>query len=72
MAEIAQTVQPKVFITTGTGGGIGKDVALGDVVVAGRVRFDCTTQFKNEPWHSQAYTTSALPGGERRRRSRRT
>lgn len=42
MCELAGTVKPKVFITTGTGGGIGQDVALGDVVVAGTVRFDCT------------------------------
>jgi purine-nucleoside phosphorylase len=43
MRELADTVKPKTFITTGTGGGIGSDVALGDVVVAGTVRFDCTT-----------------------------
>jgi hypothetical protein len=63
MAEIAQAVQPKVFITTGTGGGIGANVKLGDVVVAGTVRFDCKTQFKNEPWATASYETSALPAG---------
>ena len=63
MAELVQTIAPKVFITTGTGGGIGADVALGDVVVAGRVRFDCTTQFKGEPWSTASYKTSALPTG---------
>ena len=44
MAEIATAVKPKVFITTGTSGGIGADVLLGDVIVGGKVRFDCTTQ----------------------------
>jgi hypothetical protein len=63
MIEIARAVQPKVFITTGTGGGIGKDVALGDVVIAGLTRFDCTTQFKSTPWQGASYQTSALPAG---------
>jgi len=63
MAELAKTIAPKVFITTGTGGGIGKDVMLGDVVIAGRTRFDCTTQFKSEPWHAASYSTSAPPPG---------
>jgi nucleoside phosphorylase len=61
MTEIAQTIQPKVFITTGTGGGIGSQVALGDVVIAGQARFDCTTQFKNETWHDAVYKTAPLP-----------
>jgi nucleoside phosphorylase len=63
MAELAATVRPKLFITTGTGGGIGKQVALGDVVVAAKVRFDCTKQFKNESWAQAVYQTSALPAG---------
>ena len=63
MAELAAAVRPKLFITTGTGGGIGKQVALGDVVVAAKVRFDCTTQFKSESFAKAAYSTSALPAG---------
>ena len=63
MVEVVQAVTPKVFITTGTGGGIGSDVALGDVVVAGRTRFDCATQFKDESWHSNSYATSTIPDG---------
>jgi hypothetical protein len=58
--ELLNTIQPKVLITTGTGGGIGKDVALGDVVIASATRFFCTTQFKSEPWKSASYQTSAL------------
>jgi nucleoside phosphorylase len=61
MLEIAQAVEPKLFVTTGTGGAIGAEVALGDVVIASRVRFDCTTQFKSEPWATAAYATSPLP-----------
>ena len=63
MTEIAQTITPKLFITTGTGGGIGSDVLLGDVVIAGSVRFDCTEQFKSEPWHNADFTPSKLPTG---------
>jgi hypothetical protein len=60
MAEIAAAVKPKVFITTGTGGGIGATVALGDVVVAGTVRFDCKQQFKQESWASASYHPTPL------------
>ena len=63
MTEIAQAVAPKLFITTGTGGGIGADVRLGDVILAGTVRFDCKTQFKAEPWAMAAYRAAAPPAG---------
>ncbi len=63
MSEIAQAVEPRVFITTGTGGGIGANVKLGDVVVAGTVKFDCKAQFKSEPWATASYNPSALPAG---------
>ena len=63
MTEIAQAVQPKLFITTGTGGGIGSNVMLGDVIIAGTVRFDCRTQFKNEPWCNASFSPSKLPAG---------
>jgi hypothetical protein len=63
MTEIAQAVKPSLFITTGTAGAIGVEVLLGDVVVGGSVRFDCTGQFKNEPWHNASFTPSPLPPG---------
>ncbi len=64
MLEIAEAVAPKVFVTTGTGGGIGANVKLGDVVVAGLVRFDCKQQFKSAAiWLSKRYETSPLPSG---------
>ena len=52
-----------MLITTGTGGAIGSDVLLGDVVIAAQTRFDCTTQFKKQPWAQASYQTSALPAG---------
>jgi len=63
IAEVVQTVQPKLFITTGTGGGIGKEVALGDVVIAGQAKFDCVTQFKSQQWAKASYKTSPIPAG---------
>ncbi len=63
MAKLAQTVRPKVFITTGTGGAIGPSVALGDVLIAVETRFDCTTQFEHEPWAKATYATSPVPAG---------
>jgi nucleoside phosphorylase len=63
MIEIAQAVAPKVFITTGTGGAIGNDVLLGDVVIAAQTRFNCTEQLKKEPWAQASYQTSAVPAG---------
>jgi len=60
LTEMIQTVNPKLFITTGTGGGIGSDVNLGDVVIAGKTLFDCQHQFKNETWHNTPYTTTPI------------
>jgi hypothetical protein len=61
MAEIAAAVKPKIFITTGTAGGIGSNVKLSDVVAGGVVRFNCTTQFKSEPWAKAEFKTTPLP-----------
>jgi nucleoside phosphorylase len=63
ITEVVKAVQPKLFITTGTGGGIGKEVKLGDVIIAGHTKFDCVTQFKSEPWAKASYATSAIPAG---------
>ena len=49
-AQIISEVQPKLVITTGTAGGIGKQFEVGDVVVSPIVRFDCTSKFKSEPF----------------------
>lgn len=61
--ELARAIAPKILITTGTGGGIGRQVRLGDVVIAGIVRFDCRAQFKAEPWAMASYRPCALPEG---------
>jgi hypothetical protein len=63
MAEIAAAVEPRIFITTGTGGAIGADVLLSDVIAGGIVRFDCTGQFKNEEWAHASFDASPFPSG---------
>jgi Phosphorylase superfamily len=58
--QLIAEVQPKLVITTGTAGGIGADVELGDVVVAKSVRFDCLKEFKSQPFHASSYDCSPL------------
>ena len=55
MSELAQTVAPKVFITTGTGGGIGTARSSSATSSSpGTVRFDCKTQFAKQPGRAPA------------------
>lgn len=61
IGQICEQVKPRLLITTGTAGGIGAGIHLGDVIVAQQVRFDCQTQFKSEPWAKAVYRTSHLP-----------
>jgi nucleoside phosphorylase len=63
VTELVTTIKPRVFVTTGTAGGIGRNTALGDVVIGPKVRFDCTTQFKSESWAESAYAATAIPAG---------
>jgi hypothetical protein len=58
--QIISEVQPKLVITTGTAGGIGRQFEVGDVVVSPIVRFDCISKFKKEPFHSAHYSSGAL------------
>jgi hypothetical protein len=58
--QLIAEVQPKLVITTGTAGGIGSAIELGDVVVSPSVRFDCQTTFKNMPFHDSVYPCSKL------------
>jgi Phosphorylase superfamily len=57
--QIINEVQPKLVLTTGTAGGIGKQFEVGDVVVSPEVRFDCTAKFKSEPFHNADYSSAA-------------
>ena len=55
--QIILEVKPKLVITTGTAGGIGKQFEVGDVIVSPIVRFDCTAKFKKQPF-AQAHFSS--------------
>ena len=57
--QIIQEVRPKLVITTGTAGGIGKQFEVGDVIVSPVVRFDCTAKFKKQPFARAHYSSSA-------------
>jgi hypothetical protein len=58
-AQIIAEVKPRLVITTGTAGGIGKQFEVGDVVVSPIVRFDCKKWLKSEPFHGAHYQDSA-------------
>jgi hypothetical protein len=53
--QIISEVQPKLVITTGTAGGIGKQCEVGDVVVSPIVRFDCEKWLKKEPFAQESF-----------------
>src|SRR4029077_1866837 len=57
--QIVLEVQPKLVITTGTAGGIGKQFEVGDVIVSPIVRFDCTAKFNKEPFAQAHFASSA-------------
>jgi len=57
--QLIDEVRPKLVITTGTAGGIGKQFEVGDVVVSPVVRFDCTAKFKKEPFALDSFTSAA-------------
>jgi nucleoside phosphorylase len=57
--QIIEEVRPSLVITTGTGGGIGTQFEVGDVIVSPIVRFDCEKWLKATPFHDSTYESSA-------------
>jgi nucleoside phosphorylase len=57
--QIITEVQPRLVITTGTAGGIGTAVEVGDVVCSPIVRFDCLSKFKNRPFSAAHFASVA-------------
>jgi Phosphorylase superfamily len=57
--QMIEEVRPKLVITTGTGGGIGAQWEVGDVIVSPIVRFDCIKWLKSAPFHDAQYTSGA-------------
>ena len=58
---IAEEATPRIIVDGGTAGGIGEDVAVGDVLLTNTARFDCTGAFKDKPWANASYTTTFDP-----------
>lgn len=58
--QLIGEVQPKIVITTGTGGGIGADVQLGDVIVGTAARFHLNGTLKSAPFNGVQYPTSTI------------
>lgn len=57
-AQIIGQVKPKLVITTGTAGGIGKNAEVGDVIVSPIVRFDCISKFKSKAFAQDHYSST--------------
>ena len=53
--QIIAEVRPRLILTTGTAGGIGKDFEVGDVVVSPIVRFDSQKWLRHAPFHAGVY-----------------
>ncbi len=62
--QLIEEVQPSLVITTGTAGGIGGNVQLGDVALTSSVRFDCTKTFKSAAFCNQEFTGKQAPMGK--------
>jgi hypothetical protein len=56
--QIAEETGAKLFITTGTAGGIGKKVLLGDAVISTAAKFDLVKRFRGEPENHRTYTSA--------------
>jgi hypothetical protein len=55
-AQITKEVSPKVFITSGTAGGVSESQPLGGVAVTRGALFYLQKDFKNEPFNNKKYT----------------
>jgi hypothetical protein len=65
--QLVAEVQPKIVITTGTGGGIGSDIGLGDVIVGAHTRFHLTGELKDKSYARTSYPCTAFgPALEKR------
>lgn len=53
--QIIEEVRPSLVLTTGTGGGIGSNCEVGDVIVSRFVTFDCQKWLSHEPFASSSY-----------------
>lgn len=64
LEQLVAEVKPKLVITTGTAGGIGPTMQLGDVSIATAAKFNCAETFKDEPWAQARYQSAPFTAGE--------
>lgn len=57
--QVILEVRPRLVITTGTGGGIGRQFEVGDVIVSPVVRFDCRKWLRQAPFCNASYDSKA-------------
>jgi nucleoside phosphorylase len=63
--QMIHEVNPDTVVTTGTAGGVGSNIVLGDVVVSKKVRFECHRTFKNAPYaHAEFRAAKNTPVGK--------
>jgi nucleoside phosphorylase len=55
LAQIIGDARPKLFLTTGTSGGVYCDMSLGDVAVSRAARFTCFRDFKGAPFNNKTF-----------------
>lgn len=60
--QIIEEAQPRLIITTGTAGAVGSNMRLGDAIIAGTTRFDCTRDFKSRNFAQSAFQCSRVSG----------
>lgn len=53
--QLIRAVKPKLWIDTGTAGGIGADIVEGDCIVGTGLRFDCEKTFAGEPFAKESF-----------------
>lgn len=57
--QIIEEVKPKLIVSTGTGGGVGKEFEVGDVVVSSVVRFNSQKWLKRASFAQSHYSNGA-------------
>lgn len=53
--QLLSAVSPKLVITTGTAGGIGRGTVLGDVTITNGAKFNCAREFKDAPFAQRTF-----------------